>query len=121
VVGVTLDQAKAALSDMKLVPDVTLKHDDTVPKGQVMSQSPVGNATAPQGSKVHLVVSNGPPMVPVPSVVGKNVGEAQQLIIAAGLTPNVQQLPGGPGTVLNQSPNGGDKAPKGSTVTLYVF
>jgi eukaryotic-like serine/threonine-protein kinase len=121
VVGVTLDQAKAALSDMKLVPDVTLKHDDTVPKGQVMSQSPVGNATAPQGSKVHLVVSNGPPIVPVPSVVGKNVGEAQQLIIAAGLTPNVQQLPGGPGTVLNQSPNGGDKAPKGSTVTLYVF
>jgi beta-lactam-binding protein with PASTA domain len=49
------------------------------------------------------------------------VGEAQQLIIAAGLTPSVQQLPGGPGTVLNQSPNGGDKAPKGSTVTLYVF
>jgi serine/threonine-protein kinase len=86
-----------------------------------MSQTPVGNATAPQGSKVHLVVSNGPPMVPVPSVVGKNVGEAQQLIIAAGLTPSVQQLPGGPGTVLNQSPGGGDKAPKGSTVTLYVF
>ena len=121
VVGVTLDQAKAALADMKLVPDVTLKHDDTIPKDQVMSQTPVGNATAPQGSKVHLVVSNGPPMVPVPDVVGKNVGEAQQLVIAAGLTPNVQQLPGGPGTVLNQSPGGGGKAPKGSTVTLYVF
>jgi beta-lactam-binding protein with PASTA domain len=106
---------------MKLVPDVHYKHDLTIPKDQVISQTPVGNATAPQGSKVRLVVSNGPPIVEVPGVVGKNVGEAQQLIIAAGLTPNVQQLPGGPGTVLNQSPGGGDKAPKGSTVTLYVF
>jgi beta-lactam-binding protein with PASTA domain/tRNA A-37 threonylcarbamoyl transferase component Bud32 len=121
MVGVTLDQAKAALADMKLVPDVHYKHDDTIPKDQVMSQTPVGNATALQGSKVRLVVSNGPPMVPVPGVVGKDVAEAQQLIIAAGLTPSVQQLPGGPGTVLNQSPGGGDKAPKGSTVTLYVF
>ncbi len=54
-------------------------------------------------------------------MVGKNVAEAQALITAANLVPSVQQLPGGPGTVLNQSPNGGDKAPKGSTVTLYVF
>jgi serine/threonine protein kinase/beta-lactam-binding protein with PASTA domain len=121
MVGVTLDQAKAALADMKLVPDIHYKHDLTIPKDQVMSQTPVGNATAPQGSKVRLVVSNGPPMVPVPGVVGKNVTEAQQLIVAAGLVPSVQQLPGGPGTVLNQSPGGGDKAPKGSTVTLYVF
>jgi serine/threonine-protein kinase len=68
-----------------------------------------------------LVVSKGPPLVDVPDVKGKNVTEAQALITAAGLVPSVQQLPGGPGTVLNQNPGGGDRAPKGSTVTLYVF
>ena len=105
------------------MPKVTEKFDEVVPKDTVISQSPEGGAgqTAGKGTDVEIVVSKGPPLVPVPDVVGKNVAEAQALITAANLVPSVQQLPGGPGTVLNQSPNGGDKAPKGSTITLYVF
>ena len=123
VVNQPLDQAKAAIEGVGLVAKVTEKFDEAVAKGAVISQSPEGGAgqTAGKGTDVELVVSKGPPLVPVPSVVGKNVAEAQALIAAANLVPSVQQLPGGPGTVLNQSPNGGDKAPKGSTVTLYVF
>jgi serine/threonine-protein kinase len=122
VVNQPIDQATAAIEGVGLVPKVTKKFDEAVAKDTVISQSPEGGAgqTAGKGTDVELVVSKGPPLVPVPSVVGKNVGEAQALITAAGLVPAVQQLPGGPGTVLNQSPNGNDKAPKGSTVTLYV-
>jgi serine/threonine-protein kinase len=123
VVNQPIDQAKAAIEGVGLVAKITEKFDEAVAKDTVISQSPEGGAgqTAGKGTDVELVVSKGPPLVPVPSVVGKNVAEAQALITAAGLVPSVQQLPGGPGTVLNQSPNGGDKAPKGSTVTLYVF
>ena len=123
VVNQPVDQAKAAIEGVGLVPKITEKFDESVAKDAVISQSPEGGAgqTAGKGSDVDIVVSKGPPLVPVPDVVGKNVAEAQALITAANLVPSVQQLPGGPGTVLNQSPNGGDKAPKGSTITLYVF
>ncbi|HVD27226.1 MAG TPA: PASTA domain-containing protein, partial [Mycobacteriales bacterium] len=121
VVGQPVDQAKAAVTEAGLEPQVREKFDETVPAGTVISQSPEGNTTAGKGSVLKLVVSKGPPLVDVPDVKGKNVTEAQALITAAGLVPSVQQLPGGPGTVLNQNPGGGDRAPKGSTVTLYVF
>ena len=39
-------------------------------------------------------------------------------LVAAGFAVNVNQLPGGPGIVLEQSST---KAPKGATITLYVF
>ncbi len=121
VTGAPLGQAKAALADVGLKPGISQKYDETVAEGVVISQDPTAPGTADKGSTVQIVVSKGPPLVEVPSVTGKNVTEAQALIAAAGLVPSVQQLPGGPGTVLNQSPNGGDKKPKGSTVTLYVF
>ena len=121
VVGQPADQAQATIAAANLKPAVKQKFDETVPAGTVMSQSPEGNTTADTASVVELVVSKGPPLVEVPGVIGKNVAEAQQLITAAGLVPSVSQLPGGPGTVLNQSPGGGDKKPKGSAVNLYVF
>jgi eukaryotic-like serine/threonine-protein kinase len=120
VVGQPVEQAKAAVLEAKLEPVVREKFNETVPAGTVISQSPE-SGTADKGSELQLVVSKGPPLVQVPDVTGKNVAEAQALVTAAGLVPAVQQLPGGPGTVLNQSPGGNDKKPKGSTVTLYVF
>ena len=57
----------------------------------------------------------------MPGVIGKSVAEAQVILQGAGFQAPVSQLPGGPGLVLNQSPGGGDKAPRGSNVTLYVF
>ena len=120
VVGQPVDQAKEAVSAAGLRPSVTEKYDEKVPDGTVISQSPK-SGSADKNSELALVVSKGPPLVEVPGVIGHNVTEAQQMVVDAGLVPNVNQLPGGPGTVLNQSPGGGDKKPKGSTVTLYVF
>ena len=121
VVGQAVDQAKAAVIDAGLEPQVREKFDETVPAGTVISQSPEGNRTAGKGSVRKLVVSKGPPLVLVPDVVGKSVAEATQIIQGEGFQVSVSDFPGGSDTVLNQSPNAGDKAPKGSVVTLYSF
>jgi len=122
VVGVTVDQAKAALADMKLVPDITYKHDDTIPQDQVMSQDPVGNATAPQGSTVHLIVSKGPPIVEVArrgreehrrgsAADHRSRPDAQRAAAARRARHGAQPVARWRGT----------RRPRGSTVTLYVF
>ena len=95
------------------------KFNDTVPAGEVISQQPA-KGKAPKNSDVALVVSKGPPLVPVPDVVGKNVAEAQAILTAAGFGARFN-LPGGPDRVLNQSPNGGGTGAQGSRVTLSVF
>jgi beta-lactam-binding protein with PASTA domain/tRNA A-37 threonylcarbamoyl transferase component Bud32 len=120
VVGLPVDQAKVAVTDAELRPEVTGKFNETVPLGTVIRQSPEGG-TADKNSVVQLIVSKGPPLVAVPDLVGANVTDAQAALTAVGLVPAVQQIPAGPGTVRSQSPGGGDKIAKGSTVTLYVF
>jgi len=66
-------------------------------------------------------VSKGPQLVPVPDVVGKQQDQAAQILKQAGFQVSVQQVMGGFfGIVRQQSPAGGSKAPKGSTITLVV-
>jgi serine/threonine-protein kinase len=120
VVGEAVADAEKAIDEAKLRSRVVKKFDETVPAGIVISQEPA-NGTAGKNSVVTLEVSKGPPLVEVPEVTGKPVDEARQILETQGFPVNVNQLPGGPGTVLRQTPGGGDKAPRGSTVTLYVF
>jgi eukaryotic-like serine/threonine-protein kinase len=121
IVTMKVEDAKARLVDAQLRYRVLEKFDDTVPAGIVMNQDPDGNRLAPKGSVVTITVSKGPPLVEVPDVVGRTLAEAQPLLEQAGFVVQVSDFPGGSDTVLNQSPNGGDKAPRGSTVTLYSF
>jgi serine/threonine-protein kinase len=93
---------------------------DNVARDLVISQKP-GSGNAPRGSTVELTVSTGPPLVTVPDVRNKQVGQAQQLLEGAGLRVSVLRLPGGPGIVLAQSPGPGSQAPRGSTVRISVF
>ncbi|MDH2388130.1 Stk1 family PASTA domain-containing Ser/Thr kinase [Streptomyces sp. HNM0663] len=62
--------------------------DSDEPAGQVISQNPTGNSSAPKGSKVTLQVSKGPQtqQVPVPQIVGKTVDQAKQMLGQAGFT-----------------------------------
>ena len=118
VVELPLEEAEAQLAEAKLRYNVTEKFDDAVPEGVVMRQTPEAPTTAPKNSVVQLVVSKGPREIDVPNVVGQPVASAQPAIEAAGFVVNINQLPGGPGLVLEQSSS---KAPKGATITLYVF
>ncbi len=120
VVGQPVADAEKALDEAKLRSRVVKKFDETVPVGIVISQDPA-NGTAGKNSVVTLEVSKGPPLIEVPDVTGKSVDEARQILETLGFPVNVNQLPVGPGIVRGQSPGGGEKHPKGTTVTINVF
>jgi beta-lactam-binding protein with PASTA domain len=117
--GKPADQAIKALTDAKLKVDAT-KQDfsTTVAKGLVITQSPP-TGTLFQGDAVALVVSKGPELVVVPSVIGKQEGEATSILQGLGLTVKINKLSGIFG-VLTQSIRAGTQAPKGSIITLVV-
>ena len=112
VVGKKLDEARQILTEASLGAKIEEKNNDTIPAGVVISQAPA-KGKAPKNSDIALVVSKGPPPVPVPDVVGKGLDEAQAILTAAGFEVRDFNLPGGPDQVLDQSPNGGGTAPEG--------
>jgi serine/threonine-protein kinase len=121
VVGEPVEEAKKILAEAPLKAIVTDKYDERVRAGDVISQRPA-SGKAPKNSEVALVISKGPPPIPVPDVVGQSLAEARRILINAGFgQPRVYNLPGGPDRVLDQSPNRGQSAPKGSSITLSVF
>lgn len=69
-----------------------------------------------------LTLSKGPEMVEVPDVVGDSVDDARERLEGAGF--RVEEDRGLLGlfgdTVRKQSVDGGDTAPKGSTITLQI-
>ncbi|GAA2491638.1 Stk1 family PASTA domain-containing Ser/Thr kinase [Terrabacter carboxydivorans] len=122
VTGAAFDAASATLTKAGLTvqrgDDV---NSDTVPAGQVVSQSP-DKGTLHQGDPVKLVVSKGPVMVPVPNVVGRSSADAEKALTDLGFTVKKEAGLFGPvlDLVQHQSVNGGDSAPKGSTIVLTV-
>ncbi|MDX6442837.1 MAG: eukaryotic-like serine/threonine-protein kinase [Gaiellaceae bacterium] len=121
VVGIRVQSAQFQLQQAKLASKVVHKAA-TKPKGIVLDQAPKAHATVPQGTKVTLVVSNGPPGVAMPDVVGLAAADAVNALQARKLTPTLQQKPSqeAPGTVLAQSPKPGARAKPGTTVVLQV-
>jgi beta-lactam-binding protein with PASTA domain len=125
VVGKTEAAAESALTGAGLaVGSVTQQYSNTVPAGQVISQSPAAGAQVAPGSAVDLVVSKGVQPVAVPNVVGKTEAAAGSALTSAGLTVGsvTQQysstVPAG--QVISQSPAAGAQVAPGSAVDLVV-
>ncbi|WNZ12283.1 Stk1 family PASTA domain-containing Ser/Thr kinase [Streptomyces sp. 11x1] len=91
-------------------------------KGLVAEQAPGVGKQVGQGDTVTLTLSKGPVMVEVPDVVGDSVDEATQRLEDAGF--EVEEDRGLLGLfgdeVRSQSVDGGDTAPKGSTITIEI-
>ncbi|MEZ0164050.1 Stk1 family PASTA domain-containing Ser/Thr kinase [Kineococcus sp. LSe6-4] len=121
VAGQPQDAAQQAVTDRGLaVGEVDQQVSETVPKGQVISQSPA-DGTLFRGDTVDLVVSSGPPLVQVPDVQGKNVDAVTQQLQALGFQVARDNVLGGVfGTVRSSDPAAGERIPKGSTITLTV-
>lgn len=61
IYGLTKEQAITSIEAAKLkVGNVSEEHHDTIPEGQVISQSPAANSTIEEGQSVDFVVSKGP-------------------------------------------------------------
>jgi eukaryotic-like serine/threonine-protein kinase len=89
--------------------------------GRVIGTQPREGTNLERGQTVTLVVSKGPAVVEVPSVLGLQQDEADSEIEAAGLLPNVETEDSteAEGTVIAQDPGPGS-APRGSEVTITV-
>jgi serine/threonine-protein kinase len=122
VVGLTVEQAKALLTDYT----VTLQraHDPAIPKGRIASQIPFATTQAPKGSAVVLTVSDGPGDATVPeNLIGLSLIDARAELAAAGLviarteaSASDQPL----GTVLSVSPTPGSTVTAGTGIVLTI-
>ncbi|OYN89654.1 Stk1 family PASTA domain-containing Ser/Thr kinase [Parenemella sanctibonifatiensis] len=93
---------------------------NSVPAGVVISQTPA-DGTGKRGDSIELVVSKGPELVTVPNVRSSGADEARKKLEDAGFKVQVSYVVNnGLGLVLRTDPDGGAKAPKGSTVTIFV-
>lgn len=86
VLGLTLAEAQAQVTKAQLqVIEGGADPHPTAAQGTVIWQDPPAGVIAPQDLKVTLVVSAGPPKIPVPDVSGLETALAQRLVAAAGL------------------------------------
>jgi serine/threonine-protein kinase len=125
VTGQSLEAAEATLSNAELVVGtLTPRVSSTQTAGTVLSQSPAAGRSLGAGGKVDLTVAKAPKEVAVPDVEGAAEAVAAAHLKAAGFTPRTVPAatsePAQVGVVLKQSPAGGAKARKGTTVTLTV-
>lgn len=79
--------AERKLHDMGFETTVIEVPDDKIAAGYVSSTEPKGNATAPEGSTIKILVSTGPEneQIPVPNVIDKNIEAAKAELLSAGL------------------------------------
>jgi beta-lactam-binding protein with PASTA domain/predicted Ser/Thr protein kinase len=120
VVGKAVNEATRLLRDLGLEVSRVESFHEQVPQGTVLDQRP-SPQRVPRGSTVALIVSKGPPLIPVPQVVGLPVKMARRVLERSGFDVKVMSLPGGPNRVLAQNPPAGTQQPRGSTVTVSAF
>ncbi len=123
VTGEDPDEARSDLQDAGLKVTVAPQRiNSEYDKGQVAAQTPAGGGKAAEGDTVTLTLSKGPEMVEVPDVTGDSVDDAKKTLQQAGF--KVEEDRGILGlfgdTVKKQSVDGGERAPKGSTITITI-
>nr|WP_314640091.1 PASTA domain-containing protein [uncultured Olsenella sp.] len=141
LVGLSLDDAVTALAQTKFFvkDDVTFAYSDTVAAGKVISQGPEAGAMEVMGTKVDLVVSDGPnpdagdtsdfaddneqSSVSIPDLRGMTVAKATVLLRGMGLEvakgEAVLTVDFVNGTVAAVEPSTDSVVAVGSTVTIH--
>ena len=122
LVGQPIASARTTLTNLGLVASVRREYSETVARGAIISAEPAAGTEVPRGTTVSLVVSDGPPLVTVPNVVGKSQRDAVSELEALGFTVRVTfPLDSTPfRRVATQSVKAGTAIPKGSTITVQV-
>lgn len=125
VVGSSEGSATTTLSNAGFNVTSESVYDDTVPKGQVISQTPNAGELAKDGATVHLVVSAGPDpatqepeQVDIPNVVGWTVADARSKLQSLGFQVYVANSMPDTAFVTSTTPSG--SAEEGATVTIYA-
>lgn len=113
----TCNGVQSAFSAAGLQASCSQQYSAGTPAGGVVSESPTGQA--PQGSTVTVVLSEGPPPVQVPNVVGQSLQAAIGTLQGDGLVVGSVYGPGG-GHVFATDPAGGTTVSQGTVVNVYT-
>ena len=123
VVGATEQEARQELEGEGFRVRVRKEASGEVDKGKVIRSVPAPGQDVDEGSRVTVVVSTGPRQVEVPTVVGNSQTEAESTLAAQGFRVTVREKEdpdAEPGTVTDQSPDGGTRTTSGASVTIVV-
>ncbi|KIR03426.1 Serine/threonine protein kinase PrkC, regulator of stationary phase [Lachnospiraceae bacterium TWA4] len=121
----TQEEAEALLKESNLVGKVTYNYDDSIVKGKVISQEPKASSKTEEGSTVSYVISLGAEevLVEVPSVTGKTLEEAKELLkenkLSVGSVTE-QYDSAKKGEVISQSVISGTQVSENTSVDLVV-
>jgi len=123
VIGDTRQEAEQKLRRAGFEVTVQREFNANFGRNIVFQQRPRGGTEAEEGSEVIIVVSRGEQQVTVPNVVGDPREQAEQRLrnndLEVGLvTPREDDAE--PGTVLEQSPDPGERVDPGTEVNLVV-
>jgi beta-lactam-binding protein with PASTA domain/tRNA A-37 threonylcarbamoyl transferase component Bud32 len=124
--GMSSTDAKKALVDVGLaIGSEDTTPDATVPKDAVISTNPSAGTAVERGDAVDLLISSGPEMITVPSVVGS--GETTAIVALQDdgfavdpITTREYNSKYGAGIVFKTDPAGGTDAPRGTKVHLWI-
>lgn len=118
--GVTEDQAKAQLSAFAMVVTVEYERTTDVKKGEVFKTDPAAGSESTRTARITLYVSEGKPLVLVPSFIFMDVDQAIAAAEDLGLVPDLrpQKLWSTKNKISDQDVKPGTYVEVGSTVKL---
>lgn len=124
--GYSQSEAESALTSLGLKVRLDYSNDDSIDEGDVISTSPAAGSSVSKGDTVTIIISRGSEEIEIPYVIDKTESDARATLEASGFKVSVESIESTKtkGTVADVGYNGGSalgkKAPKGSTITLYI-
>ena len=115
-------QAIRELEDAGLEVTLDREFSDRVAEDFAIRTVPREGIEVTKGTRVRLLVSNGPEQVTVPDVIGLSRESAESRLRDEGLSVAVEEQESDEteGDVIAQSPSGGAEVPRGERVTITV-
>lgn len=122
----TIEEAQsiAEQNGFKIDENIIFEASDTIEMGHIIKQDPGANQSVKK-DKISIVVSNGKggETIDVPNVVNSEYKKAAETLKNAGFDYKIEEQESesvAENYVIRQSPSAGEKAPKGSSVIIYI-
>jgi tRNA A-37 threonylcarbamoyl transferase component Bud32 len=123
VIGMEEEDARRVIESAGLQMEVTAQaHHPTIPPFAIIEQTVRAGEPVAEGTTVGVIISQGPELVEVPSLVGRPLGGSQTEIQSLGLIAETREVwseqPSG--TVVEQDPPAGSLVQSRSLVVLTI-
>ncbi len=126
VTGLQFDVARKRCRELNLyIQEIDRQYNDEFKKNTIITQKPEGNASSKIGRVIEVVVSEGPELVSVPSLVNMTRKEARLTLNNMGLAINKKiqtrySEDVDNGHIIFTLPSSESMVPKGTEVTLFI-